>query len=195
MQLVVGRIGRPHGIRGDVVVEVRTDDPDLRFAAGSVLATEPAARGPLTVSAMRWHSGRLLVSFAGFGDRDQADDLRGVLLVVDSADLEDPGDPDEFRDHQLIGLAVLTPAGHRVGTVTDVLHHGQDLLVIRPGDAAAAPERTAGGPGGPARPATGAPAPEILVPFVAPLVPEVDLGAGHLVIDPPPGLLDPDAAI
>ncbi len=51
MQLVVGRIGRPHGIRGDVTVEVRTDDPELRFAAGTVLATEPAAAGPLTVAA------------------------------------------------------------------------------------------------------------------------------------------------
>lgn len=181
MQLVVGRIGRPHGIRGDVVVEVRTDDPDLRFAAGSVLATEPAARGPLTVSGVRWHSGRLLVSFAGVGDRDQADDLRGVLLVVDSADLEDPGDPDEFRDHQLIGLAVLTPAGDRVGTVTDILHHGQDLLVIRPGDGAGRGSRAG--------------AADILVPFVGPLVPEVDVRAGHLVIDPPPGLLNPDAAI
>ena len=66
MQLVVGRVGRPHGIRGELTVQVHTDDPDLRFAAGSVLATEPAARGPLTVSSSRWHSGRLLVTFAGY---------------------------------------------------------------------------------------------------------------------------------
>jgi 16S rRNA processing protein RimM len=173
MQLVVGRIGRPHGIRGDVVVDVRTDDPELRFAAGTVLATEPAADGPLTVAGFRWHSGRLLVHFAGFDDRDQADELRGVTLVVDSADLEDTGDPDEFRDDQLIGLAVLTRAGEHVGTVADVLHSGQDLLVI-----------SGGGP------RQGA---EILVPFVTPLVPEVDVPAGRLVIDPPPGLLDPDS--
>ena len=130
MQLVAGRIGRPHGIRGDVVVEVRTDHPELRFAAGSVLATEPAAAGPLTVTASRWHSGRLLVSFAGTGDRDGAEALRGVLLVVDSAELDDPADPDEFRDDQLIGLAAVTTAGEAVGLVSDVLHHGQDLLVI-----------------------------------------------------------------
>ena len=172
MQLVVGRIGRPHGIRGDVVVDVRTDDPELRFAAGSVLTTEPAAGGPLTITGFRWHSGRLLVHFAGFDDRDHADDLRGVMLVVDSDDLEDTGDPEEFRDYQLIGLTVLTAAGEQVGQVTDVLHYGQDLLVIKGGG-----------------PREGV---EILVPFVAPLVPEVDVAAGRLVIDPPPGLLGPD---
>jgi 16S rRNA processing protein RimM len=170
MQLVVGRIGRPHGIRGDIVVEVRTDDPELRFSAGSVLATEPAAAGPLTVAASRWHSGRLLVSFAGVDDRAGADELRGIMLVVDSAQLEDPGDPDEFRDYQLIGLTVLTTSGEHVGQVADILHHGQDLLVIN-GD-------------GPRRGA------EILVPFVAPLVPTVDVPGGRLIIDPPAGLLD-----
>jgi 16S rRNA processing protein RimM len=174
MQLVVGRIGRPHGIRGDVLVDVRTDDPELRFAAGTVIATEPAADGPLTITGFHWHSGRLLLHFAGFDDRDRAEDLRGITLVVDSADLEDPGDPEEFRDYQLIGLTVLTAAGEQVGQVADVLHYGQDLLVIK-GDG----------------PRQGA---EILVPFVAPLVPEVDVTAGRLVIDPPPGLLDPDVA-
>jgi 16S rRNA processing protein RimM len=174
MQLVVGRIGRPHGIRGDVAVDVRTDDPELRFAVGSVLKTEPAASGPLTITAARWHSGRLLVSFAGFEDRGQADELRGLLLVVESDELEDAGDPDEYRDFQLIGLAVLTTGGEQVGKVADVLHHGQDLLVIA-GDGAR----------------SGA---QILVPFVAALVPEVDVLAGRLVIDPPPGLLDPGDA-
>jgi len=174
MQLVVGRVGRPHGVRGDVIVDVHTDDPDLRFAAGSVLATEPAATGPLTVAAARWHSGRLLVSFAGIDDRDQAGELRGVMLVVDSAELADPADADYVRDYQLVGLTVLTTAGEPVGKVTDVLHHGQDLLVIK-GD-----ESRSGA--------------EILVPFVTPLVPEVDVAGGRLVIDPPPGLLDPDEA-
>lgn len=169
MQLVVGRIGRPHGIRGELTVQVHTDDPDSRFAAGSVLATEPAARGPLTVSSVRWHSGRLLVGFDGYADRTSAEDLRGTLLVMDSAEVGPGGDPDEFNDYELIGLDVATVAGEPVGAVADVLHQGQDLLVIRP-----------------ARPG----AEEILVPFVAALVPEVDVKAGRLVIDPPPGLLD-----
>jgi 16S rRNA processing protein RimM len=175
MQLVVGRISRPHGVRGELTVDVRTDDPELRLAAGSVLATEPAAAGPLTVTRFHWHSGRLLLSFDGFSDRDQADQLRGVLLVVDSDELDDVADSDEFRDHQLIGLAVIGPGGEHVGEVADVLHYGQDLLVIA-------------GTG----PRAGA---EIMVPFVTELVPEVDLAAGRLVIDPPAGLLDPQDAL
>jgi len=173
MQLVVGRVGRPHGIRGELTVQVHTDEPDSRFAAGSVLATEPAARGPLTVSSSRWHSGRLLVTFAGYDDRTSAEDLRGTLLVMDSADVGPADDPDEFHDYELVGLDVVTVAGEPVGVVADVLHQGQDLLVIRPG-----------------RPV----AEDVLVPFVAALVPEVDVKAGRLVIDPPPGLLDLGAA-
>jgi 16S rRNA processing protein RimM len=171
MQLVVGRVGRPHGIRGELTVQVHTDDPDLRFAAGSVLATEPAERGPLTVSSSRWHSGRLLVRFAGYADRTTAEDLRGTLLVMDSAEVGPTADPDEFHDYELIGLEVVTGAGDPVGVVTDVLHQGQNLLVVRP--APDHPDRE-----------------EILVPFVATIVPEVDVKAGRLVIDPPPGLLD-----
>lgn len=175
MQLVVGRVGRPHGLRGEVTVEVRTDDPDQRFAAGSSLATVPADRGPLTVAGSRWHSGRLLVRFAGHEDRDGAEALRDTVLAIDSDQLAPLADPEEFYDHDLIGLTVVTVAGEQVGAVADVLHHGQDLLVI------------AG-----AGPRSGA---EILVPFVAAIVPEVDVAAGKLVIDPPPGLLDPEAAI
>jgi 16S rRNA processing protein RimM len=175
MQLVVGRISRPHGVRGELAVEVRTDDPELRLTTGAVLATDPAAAGPLTIASTRWHQGRLLVQFEGLNDRDDADELRGVLLVIDSADLEDVADPDEFRDHQLIGLAVLTMEGERVGEVTDVLHHGQDLLVVA---------------GNGERAGT-----EIMIPFVSAIVPDVDVSAGQLRIDPPPGLLDPHDAV
>jgi 16S rRNA processing protein RimM len=175
MQLVVGRIGRPHGLRGEVTVEVRTDDPARRFAVGSVLATEPPASGPLTVSSSRWHSGRLLVRFGDCDDRQAAEQLRGVMLVVSSDEIGASADPDEFYDHQLVGLQVVTAGGELVGSVADVLHHGQDLLVI-----AGCGDRDGE---------------ELLVPFVGPLVPEVDVVAGRLVIDPPPGLLDPDQAI
>jgi len=175
MQLVVGRIVRPHGVRGELAVDVRTDDPELRLAVGAVLATEPAAAGPLTVTRTRWHSGRLLVTFADIDDRNGADELRGVLLLVDSAELEDVTDPDEFRDHQLIGLAVVAQDGEHVGEVADVLHYGQDLLVVNGSG------KRAGA--------------EIMIPFVSAIVPEVDLAAGVLRIDPPPGLLDPEAAL
>jgi len=175
MQLVVGRVGRPHGLRGEVTVEVRTDDPDQRFVVGSSLDTVPPERGPLTVAEARWHSGRLLVRFAGYEDREAADALRDTMLAIDSDQLTPLTDPEEYYDHDLIGMHVVTVAGEPVGTVADVLHHGQDTLVV---DGAG--------------PRAGA---EILVPFVAPIVPDVDMAAGRLVIDPPPGLLDPQAAI
>ncbi len=200
MQLVVGRITRPHGVRGEVSVEVRTDEPDRRFAVGRVLATDPAAAGPLTVEALRWHSGRLLVQFAGVTDRSLAEDLRGTWLTLDSAEAGPSDDPDEFHDAELIGLAVVTTSGQPVGRVTDVRHFGQDLLVIEPQPAGPVGPAPAGlAPTGPAgrgpalargqRP-RGAADSELLVPFVAALVPEVDVAAGRLVIDPPPGLLE-----
>jgi 16S rRNA processing protein RimM len=180
MQVTVGRIGRPHGIRGDVVIGVRTDEPELRFAVGSRLDTNPADVGPLTVAVMRWHSGSLLVRFAGVTDRDAAAALGGTWLTVDSGTLATPEDPDEFRDHDLVGLSVRTPDGTVVGTVEDVLHHGQDVLVVR---------RLGGRDGGTVAPE------EILVPFVRAIVTQVDVSAGMLVIDPPPGLLNPDEAL
>ncbi|TMR90273.1 ribosome maturation factor RimM [Nonomuraea basaltis] len=166
MQLVVGRIGRPHGVRGDVTVEVRTDDPELRFPVGASIATDPADRGPLVIAARRWHKGMLLMSFEGVSDRDTADELRGTMLVIDSAEVEPTGDPDEFHDHELIGLAVETVSGDPVGEVEDVLHHGQDLLVVRRKGQD-----------------------DALIPFVKALVPEVDVEAGRLIVDPPEGLL------
>jgi 16S rRNA processing protein RimM len=189
MQLVVGRITRPHGVRGEVSVEVHTDEPARRFAVGSVLVTDPAEAGPLTVASVRWHTGRLLVGFDGITDRDQAESLRGIWLTLDSAQAGSSDDPDEFHDHELIGLTVVTVSGEPVGQVTDVRHFGQDLLVIEPagrGDTAPA----SAGPGGQVRPGQPAQPDGLLVPFVAAIVPEVDVAAGRLVIDPPPGLLE-----
>ena len=167
MQLVVGRVARAHGITGEVAVDVRTDSPDLRFAPGVQVETDPPDRGPLTVRRTRWHSGRLLVVFDGVGDRSAAEALRGTLLVADSSTSPD-GDPDDFWDHELVGLAAVTVDGAALGTVEEVLHPpGPDLLVIRGSDGA-----------------------EVLVPFVHAIVPEVDLAAGRLVVDPPVGLLE-----
>lgn len=87
MRLVVGRIGRPHGVKGEVTVEVRTDSPEERFVVGKALETDPADVGPLTITAQRWHKDRLLVRFEEVPDRTAAEQLRGVFLVVDSAEL------------------------------------------------------------------------------------------------------------
>jgi 16S rRNA processing protein RimM len=175
MELVVARIGRPQGLRGEVSVEVRTDNPARRFVVGAELRTDPAAAGPLTLASVRDQSGRTILRFTGVEDRVAAEGLRGVLLVVDTdadtdPDTESPGSAnDEWYDHELVGLRAEGVDGQLLGTVSRVDHlPAQDLLVVRPGAGA-----------------------EVLVPFVSALVPEVDVTGGRVVIDPPGGLFDP----
>ncbi|NUT35155.1 MAG: ribosome maturation factor RimM [Hamadaea sp.] len=175
MLLVAGKILRPHGIRGELVVEVRTDEPEQRFTAGTTFDVGPAedrlgspVGAKLTIDSVRWHQGRPLIFFAEVPDRDVAEELRGLLLWVDSAGIGAPEDPDEFHDHQLVGLDVVTTAGEKVGVVARIDHApASDLLVVRKEDRTTA-----------------------LVPFVRSIVPTVDVAGGRVVIDPPDGLLD-----
>lgn len=186
------------------MVEVRTDEPEQRFAVGARLgvrssASKPAvSSGPagsaggkpaaptlalssvgvpalssagvpavLTVQAVRRHGERLVVRFEGIADRSAAESLRGAVLTVDLSELPPTADPEEFYDHQLVGLTVVLVDGGLIGTVADVLHGpGGDLLVV-------------------AREGAG----DALVPFVHQIVPTVDVAAGRIVVDPPEGLL------
>jgi 16S rRNA processing protein RimM len=163
----VGRIGRPHGVRGEVTVEVRTDDPDLRFVPGAVLRTDPAERGPITITGVHWHSGTLLLRLEGVDSREAAEAVRNTELLVDVADLPEIEDPDSFYDHQLVGLSARLPDDSVLGEVIAVRHEAQDLLVVR---------RPEGG--------------DVLIPFVSAIVPTVDLDGGFIVVDPPEGLLE-----
>ncbi|GAA2041906.1 ribosome maturation factor RimM [Catenulispora yoronensis] len=171
LRLVVGRIGRAHGIRGQATIEVRTDDPDLRFARGARLLTEPAERGPLVVTDAKFHNGILLLSFEGVADRDAVEALRNTVLVVEADPDESPQDPEEFYDHQLVGLAVELADGSVLGEIADLLHlPGQDVLAVKRPDG-----------------------PEVLIPFIKQFVPVVDVAGGRVVADPPAGLLDLDS--
>lgn len=171
MDLVVGRIAKAHGISGELVVEVRTDDPEARFAVGNRLRlknSRTAGERDAVVASVRPHGGRLLVRLDGVADRDAAEALRGGLFLVDSADLPAIDDPDEFYDHQLEGLAVRTVDGQSLGTVVEVLHTpGGELLSVRAESGA-----------------------EVLVPFVAEIVTSVSLADRIVQVDPPEGLLD-----
>ncbi|MGW2596742.1 ribosome maturation factor RimM [Streptomyces klenkii] len=172
MQLVVGRIGRAHGIRGEVTVEVRTDEPELRLGPGAVLATDPASAGPLTIESGRVHSGQLLLRFAGVGDRTAAEALRNILLIAEVDPEETPEDPEEFYDHQLMDLEVVTVDGTVVGRISEISHlPSQDLFIV---------ERPDGS--------------EVMIPFVSEIVTEIDLDEQRAVIDPPRGLIDADEA-
>lgn len=173
IEVVVGRIGKPHGIRGEVTVDVRTDEPERRYADGAVLMVE-APRGSafaartLTVSRTRWHQGVLLASFAELPDRTAAESARGAVLRAVVPVDETPDDPEEFYDHQLVGLAAYDPEGAHLGEVVGLTHGAQDLLRIRTLDRR-----------------------EALVPFVSALVPEVDVAGGRVVIADRPGLVTP----
>lgn len=180
MRLVVARVGRPHGIRGEVTAEVRTDVPEERFVPGAVFhvtapVTSAARRGrggapvagpaELTLSGARDHNGVLLLTFDEIADRNAAELLRGALLETEVPD--EPGEDDAWYDHQLVGLRVEDPDGSALGHVVAVEHGpAQDLIVVR-------------------RPDRG----ERLVPFVTAIVPTVDVAGGRLVVVDPGGLL------
>lgn len=174
IEVLVGRIGKPHGLRGDLTVDVRTDEPEERFAPGSVLRAEPprgsAWRRPtLTVASARWHQSVLLVRFEEVPDRTTAEAARGILLHATRPADATPEDPDEYYDSQLVGLAAYDLDGTALGEVSAVVHGGaQDLLTIRTPDGR-----------------------DALVPFVKALVPEVDLAARRVVVADRPGLVAP----
>ena len=170
MELIVGRVAKAHGVTGELVVDVRTDDPELRFAPGATLrakASDHRERN-YVVAAVRPHGNRILLRLEGVADRDAADGMRGSLFVIDSEDLPPIDEPDTFYDHQLEGLVVRTTAGRDIGTVTEVLHTAAgELLAVDRADAD-----------------------ELLVPFVSAIVTSVSLDSGIVEIDPPEGLLE-----
>ncbi|MEY2230026.1 MULTISPECIES: ribosome maturation factor RimM [Streptomyces] len=173
MELVVARIGRAHGIKGEVTVEVRTDEPELRLSPGAVLKTEPATAGPLTIETGRVHSGRLLLRFAGVKDRTGAEALRNILLIAEVDPTELPEEPDEYYDHQLMDLDVVLEDGTEIGRITEISHlPSQDLFIVE------RPDGT-----------------EVMIPFVEEIVAEIDLEEQRCVITPPPGLIDERDAV
>jgi 16S rRNA processing protein RimM len=169
MQLTVARVGKPRGLRGEVALDVRTDDPGSRLAPGTVLATDPPQAGPLTVVAAQHQGGRWFATFGEVADRTAAEALRGVELVVD-ADVSD--EDGAWYEHELAGLRVELADGTVVGEVLALEEMpAHDVLVIRETDGT----RT-------------------LVPFVEAIVPVVDVPGGRVVLSPPGGLLARDAA-
>lgn len=172
--IIVGNVARPHGIRGELCIDSHADSPSY-FARGALLRLSPPAdpgRGKdYAVRAARPHQGRILVTLDGVPDRNAAETLRGLAVCVPASKLDAP-DPDEVFLHELLGLRVrllgAKPTDPDLGVLEDVRDSGgAELWVIR--DAKGR---------------------EILFPAAAELVPELDLEAGLVVVDPPPGLLE-----
>lgn len=165
-KVLIARVGKPHGLRGEVTVQEHTDDPDARFAPGTRVATEPENVGPLTVRSARRHKGILMLGFEEITDRTGAEGLRGTRLMADSGSGDEA--EDAWYEDDLVGLTVVDTHGEVLGTVS-ALHTrpAQDLLEIaRPNGATA------------------------LVPLVDQIVLDVDPAAGRVLVDPPAGLLD-----
>jgi 16S rRNA processing protein RimM len=173
VELTIGRVVKAHGVTGELVVEIRTDDPETRFAPGRVLRAKGSDQRErnYAVAAVRPHGSRLLLRLDGVADRDAADALRGSLFVVDSSALPPIDEPDTYYDHQLEGLLVRTTTGRDIGTVAEVLHTAAgELLAVKRAEAG-----------------------ELLVPFVNAIVTSVSLDSHIVEIDPPEGLLELDS--
>lgn len=168
VEVIIGRVGRPHGVRGELAVHPLTDEPARRFVVGSVLRADlKNTSRALTIESLRPHGDKVLVAFEEILDRTGAEELVGASLVTEVASDEDTGESDTWYDHQLVGLSARLLDGTLVGSIKR-LDHGaaQDLLVLD----------VHGG--------------ERLVPFVSAIVPTVDVAGGFIVLDPPGGLLD-----
>ncbi len=163
MQLVVGRIGRAHGVLGEATIEVRTDDADQRFSIGNKLTLDSGKQ--LEIKSSRWHNQVLLLSFIGINDRNQVEELRDQLVSAD-VDINQLA-PGEYHYQQLIGCEVFLENSDLVGKVIEIIKlPGQDLLSI---------ERNGK---------------EVLVPMVAAIIISIDVEKKKIVINPPEGLLD-----
>ena len=165
--VLVGRIARPHGIRGHVIVNPETDFVDERFVDGATMWTR-SDRGeePLTISSARVQNGRPVVGFAGFASIDDVERLAGLELRVPEESLQSL-ENGAYYQHQLVGCNVSTVGGDRVGEVV----------------------RVDGGAGGSLLAVRGARG-EVLVPLAQHICVEIDVAARRIVIDPPDGLLE-----
>jgi 16S rRNA processing protein RimM len=165
MKVTVARIGRAHGLKGDVALDVRTDVPLQRLVVGAVFDTQPPDAGPLTLTSVRQHGGRWVAGFAELSDRDAAEGARDVELEIEADESEEDG---AWYVHELVGLSVVRPDGTLVGEVVDLLDMpAHDVLVVRQPSGFRA-----------------------MIPFVEPFVPHVDAEARTVTITPPYGLLD-----
>ena len=181
--LRVCRIGRAQGLKGEVTVQIFTDEPEYRFAPGAVLYTKDGEE-EYVVENSRTFKNRWIVKFEGIDNRDQSEAANGIVLYGEADDPEDMLEADEWYPKDLIGLEArlaennmlgLEP-GVVVGKVVDVIEVAQWLLKIRLAN--------------PVKDADGVVVENsALVPFVDELVPDIDLEEGYLTLDPPGGLI------
>ena len=167
--LAVGRLRHPHGVRGEILMDVLTDFPE-RIEQGVTLFIGDE-HTPLRVTHCRWRRSELLLTFEGYTAPETVGAFRNQIAFTRTAEI--PELPEgEFYHHQLLGLRVYTAQGQSLGRVSDILETGaNDVLVVQ-----------------------GETGPEILIPLVDEIVISIDLEAGCLTIQPIPGLLPDEEA-
>ncbi len=177
--LRVGRLTKPHGLKGGIKIELYTDNPELRFVPGAVFHLQVPEASPwfgrtVTVRELRWFNGMPVAFFDEVPDRSASESIVRAILWIDEAAVEAGQEENAWYAHELVGLEVRrdTADGPLLGTIAEVQHFpAQDLLTVK----------TERGP--------------VLVPFVEAIVPQVDPAAGVVVMTPPPGLFDESEAV
>ena len=165
--VLVGRIARAHGIRGQVIVDPATDFPDERFKAGSVLhILRGDAIEAVTVETVRFHRGRPIIGLAGIDTMNAAETLAGRELRV-SVDALQPLPAGSYYHHDLVGCSVETPSGETIGEVRGVEGDGASSRLIV--------ESSNG---------------HVLIPMVDGICVTIDVAGRKIVVAPPDGLLD-----
>jgi 16S rRNA processing protein RimM len=168
--VLVGRVARAHGNRGQVIVDPATDFPDQRFKKGSVVQMRRGdAIEPVTIESIRFHRGRPIIGLAGIETMDAAEALAGAELRIADAALQ-PLPAGFYYHHDLIGCSVETPRGERIGGVTKVEGDGAGSRLV---------VQTLSG--------------EVLIPMAEGICELVDVPGKRIVVEPPEGLLDLNA--
>ncbi len=170
-RLRVGRLTKPHGLKGAIKLELFTDNPEVRFAPGSTFSVQVPDDSPwfgktITIRELKWFNEHPVGFFEEIADRTAAESIVKAILWIDQSEAESLVEPDAWYGHQLAGLSVRRD-GQEIGTVTEVQHFpAQDILVVK------------------------TPRGEVLVPFVSAIVPEVNIEERFISVTPPLGLFE-----
>ena len=168
--LAVGKLLKPHGVRGEMRMEIWTDFPErLKAGVGIEVGETEDSRRAMEIHGVRYHRGRWLLDLVGIRSREDVEKLRGLYIFLPEQALDELPEG-YYYEHHLVGLECRSPEGEALGRVKALeTDGGQTRILVQRGSR------------------------EFLVPWVPELVTEVDLEAAYLVIDALPGLLDDDA--
>ncbi len=170
--VVIGRLRKPHGLRGEMLLEVLTDHPEVRFYPGAVIYVGPR-RIALTIRDVKPHRDGLLLAFEGYPDRTSVEPLRNQWITIETDEVVPPHESDEYYDFQVLGMEVRTEEGRTLGQLVEIIETaGNDVFVVEPEVG-----------------------PEILLPATGEVLREVRPDEGLVIVRLIPGLVPEDHPI